>query len=273
MSLRADLQRALAADELTVFYQPTIDLSSGQVAGFEALVRWRHPERGMIPPIEFVPIAEQTGLIHALGSIVLRKACRAGVRLSAASPRPLTMSVNITAAQLGRDDFVDEVLGVLAESGLPPAQLTLEITESVLLQEVGIVVERLTQLRNRGIRIAIDDFGTGYSSLAYLRNLPLDILKVDKAFVDRVAIDPSDAALTAAIVAMSQSMYLTTVAEGVEDEAQAAWLTEANCSYGQGYLWATPLPFDDAHALLTGDDAIRPRLLPNPVAAAETVIQ
>jgi EAL domain-containing protein (putative c-di-GMP-specific phosphodiesterase class I) len=250
LELRADLQRAIRSDEIVVHYQPTIDLGDGEIAGFEALVRWNHPLRGLVPPIDFVPIAEQTGLIHALGSTVLRLACEAAVEFNRARLRPLTMSVNVTAQQLARADFVDEVLGVLTDVGLAPQRLTLEITESVLLQDVASIVERLRALREHGIRIAIDDFGTGYSSLSYLRDLPLDILKVDKAFVDRVDTDVTDAALTEAIVAMSRSMNLITVAEGVENEGQAAWLTDAMCSYGQGFLWSKPVPKAQAQAML-----------------------
>ncbi len=254
LALRAELQRALRGPELVAYYQPTIDLRTSEIVGFEALARWIHPTRGLVPPLEFIPIAEQTGLIHALGAKMLRTACRAAVDFSAAAGRPLSMSVNVTAQQLARADFVDEVFGVLVETGLPAGQLTLEITESALLQGVELVSDRLRALRERGVRIAVDDFGTGYSSLAYLRDLPLDILKVDKAFVDHVATDTNDAALTDAIVAMSRSMNLTTVAEGVEDQAQASWLTAAQCDFGQGYFWSRPVPIDDARSLLVAAD-------------------
>jgi diguanylate cyclase (GGDEF)-like protein/PAS domain S-box-containing protein len=250
LQLRGDLQRAVRSDELVAHYQPTIDLKTGKISGFEALVRWNHPTRGLIPPVQFIPIAEQTGLIHAVGSMMLRAACRAAVEFNAASVRPLTMSVNVTAAQLARRDFVDEVFTVLNEVGLAPRYLTLEITESALLHDLDAIVDRLAALRSRGIRIAIDDFGTGYSSLAYLRDLPLDILKIDKAFVDTLATDANDAALTASIVAMSRSIHLTTVAEGVEEQAQADWLIDAECDYGQGYLWSRPIPIDEVRRLL-----------------------
>jgi diguanylate cyclase (GGDEF)-like protein/PAS domain S-box-containing protein len=268
LTLRAELQRAIRDDELVLHFQPTIELSTGRVAGFEALVRWNHPQRGLLSPAEFVPIAEQTGLIHPLGSWVLRDACRAAVSLLAGQPAgdaALTMAVNVASQQLERPDFLDEVFGVLAETGLPADRLTLEITESVLMQDVPTIVERLTALRARGVRIAIDDFGTGYSSLSYLRNLPLDVLKVDKAFIDRVATDRGDAALTEAIVAMSQSMRLTTVAEGVEDAAQAGWLTRARCSYGQGFLWSRPVPLQQARTLVLGIPPVHaPVVVPEP---------
>ena len=273
LAMRADLQRAIREGELVLHYQPTIDLSDGSVAGFEALVRWNHPERGMVPPLEFIPIAEQTGLIHALGSWVLRTACEAATELcTGKGGRPLTMAVNVASAQLGRDDFVSEVFAVLERTGLRPQQLTLEITESQLLQNVELMSERLTRLRDSGIRIAIDDFGTGYSSLAYLRDLPVDVLKVDKAFVDRVMSNAQDAALTEAILRMSANMSLTTVAEGVEDSDQAGWLADANCVYGQGYFWSRPVSLEGARTLLAGSNFARPggpRSLPGPRSVTE----
>ena len=198
-------------------------------------------------------------MIHALGSWVLRTACEAATELcTGKGGRPLTMAVNVASAQLGRDDFVAEVFALLARTGLRPQQLTLEITESQLLQNVELISERLTRLRDSGIRIAIDDFGTGYSSLAYLRDLPVDVLKVDKAFVDRVMSNAQDAALTEAILRMSANMSLTTVAEGVEDSDQAGWLADANCVYGQGYFWSRPVTLEAARTLIAGGNFDRP---------------
>jgi EAL domain-containing protein (putative c-di-GMP-specific phosphodiesterase class I) len=209
LALRGELQNAIRSDERILHFQPTTSLGNGRVAGFEALVRWQHPVRGLIPPNDFIPMAEQTGLILPLGSWVLRRACEAAVELLTTVPAdgvPLTMSVNVASAQLARPEFVAEVLGVLADSGFSPRQLILEITESVFVRDVASIVERLETLRTHGIQIAIDDFGTGYSTLAYLRNLPLDVLKVDKAFVDRVATNKSDATLAQTILTMSASM-------------------------------------------------------------------
>jgi diguanylate cyclase (GGDEF)-like protein/PAS domain S-box-containing protein len=253
LALRDDLQDAIRAGDLMLHYQPTVEFGTGRLAGFEALVRWTHPVRGLLGPAEFVPLAEQTGIIHPLGRWVLRSACEAAVALGSdtipGNPAP-TISVNVTAQQLSRPDFVAEVLDTLVDTGLAPGRLTLEITESVIMRDVDAVVSRLASVREHGIRIAIDDFGTGYSSLSYLRTLPLDILKVDKAFVDRVCIDSQDAALTEAILAMSAAMDLATVAEGVEQHAQAQWLIAANCQYGQGFLWSRPVPLDQARVLL-----------------------
>ncbi|MCW2540439.1 MAG: hypothetical protein JWN95_2164 [Frankiales bacterium] len=250
LELRADLQRALRQDELILHYQPTIDLKTGGIVGFEALVRWRHPSRGIIAPLMFIPMAEESGLIIPLGSWVLRTACRAAVAMQRDGRTP-TMSVNVAAAQLAQPGFVELVLEILSDTGLATDRLCLEITESVVLKDLDTITARLTTLRELGIRIAIDDFGTGYSSLQYLSNLPVDVLKVDKSFVDKVTHGPQDASLTVAIIAMSHSMNLTTVAEGVEDAEQASWLTEANCTYGQGYLWSKPVPLERAHELLT----------------------
>ncbi len=253
LALVGELRRAIDGDELFLHYQPKAAVSTGEIVAVEALVRWNHPTRGLLPPSVFIPQAEQTGLIRPLGSWVLRTACAAAVDLQLGLPagvRSPTMSVNVTAQQLAHSEFVAEVLRVLDDTGLAPTRLTLEITESVLLHDVNAAIARLASLRELGIRIAIDDFGTGYSSLSYLRNLPLDILKVDKAFVDRVTSDPNDAALTEAILAMSAAMKLVTVAEGVEHEEQADWLLAAQCRYGQGYFWSRPVPLEDARRLL-----------------------
>ena len=259
LQLRADLQKAIRGDELLLHYQPTIDLRDGTIAGFEALVRWQHPVRGLMPPGLFIPMAEQSGLIVPLGSWVLREACFAAADLAVAGST-LRMSVNVAAQQLVQPGFVEDVRRVLADSGLAPDRLVLEITESVVLQGMDQVVPRLSALRELGIRIAIDDFGTGYSSLSYLRNLPVDVLKVDKAFIDRVTLDSQDAALTEAIISMSSRMNLTTVAEGVEDIGQAAWLTGVNCDFGQGFLWSKPVPLDSARSLVADQVAAAGRL-------------
>jgi diguanylate cyclase (GGDEF)-like protein/PAS domain S-box-containing protein len=250
MELRVDLQRAIANDELFLHFQPTVDLSDGTISGFEALVRWNHPTRGLLPPVMFIPMAEESGLIVPLGSWVLGEACAAAVKFQSLGSS-LGIAVNVSAQQLARPSFVDEVTQVLARSGLHSNRLTLEITEGVILDDLDAVGPRLVALRKLGVRIAIDDFGTGYSSLSYLRHLPVDVLKIDKSFIDRVATDKADASLASAIIALSRSMNLVTVAEGVEDRDQAAWLTAARCVFGQGYLWSRPVSFEDAVRLCT----------------------
>lgn len=268
LQLRADLDQAIRSDELLLHYQPTIDLATDQIVGFEALVRWHHPTRGLLGPGLFIPIAEQSGLIVALGSWVLRQACHAATDLHRTDPS-LRMSVNVAAQQLVQPGFVQDVTHVLAETGLAPNTLVLEITESVVLEGMDQVVPKLTALRELGVRIAIDDFGTGYSALSYIRDLPVDILKLDKAFIDRITLDEQDAALADTIITMSTRMNLTTVAEGVEDHGQAEWLTAAHCTYGQGFLWSKPVPLTTARDLLTRHNtgaSTRPRL--NAVKAA-----
>jgi diguanylate cyclase (GGDEF)-like protein/PAS domain S-box-containing protein len=249
MALRGELQRAIRENQLTLHYQPTVDLGSHRITGFEALVRWNHPTRGLLPPLEFIPVAEQSGLIVSLGSWVLETACRAGAGMQSDWHQP-TMAVNIAAQQLAKPDFVDEVVDVLRRTGMPAERLVLEITESVLLDDMVGTIASLARLRDRGIRVAIDDFGTGYSSLSYLDQLPVDVLKVDKSFIDKVCAGTSDTSLVEAIITMSHSMRLTTIAEGVEQPEQAAWLKHARCSLGQGYLWSRPVELDAARELL-----------------------
>jgi diguanylate cyclase (GGDEF)-like protein/PAS domain S-box-containing protein len=249
LELRADLQRALTRSELILHYQPTIDLNTGAVVGFEALVRWEHPTRGLMGPVLFIPMAEESGLILPLGAWVLRAACAAAAGMQRPGSTP-TMSVNVSAQQLAQPGFVDQVLETLAATGLASDRLVLEITETVVLRELDKVAPRLAALRSRGIKVAIDDFGTGYSSLAYLSHLPVDILKVDKSFIDKVTTDPQDASLAEAIIGLSHSMNFTTVAEGVEQSDQASWLREARCTYGQGYFWSRPVELSAAHKLL-----------------------
>jgi diguanylate cyclase (GGDEF)-like protein/PAS domain S-box-containing protein len=250
LELRADLQRALRHDELVLHYQPTVELETGKITGFEALVRWRHPTRGLLSPFFFVPMAEETGLIVPLGTWVLLEACRTAALLQSDWRKP-TMAVNISSQQLDRPDFVELVNRALAESGLPAHRLTLEITESVVLQDLDDVIPRLAELREQGCRVAIDDFGTGYSSLAYLTELPIDVLKVDKSFIDRVASDEQGAQVTEAIITMSHTMNLSTVAEGVEVAEQAAWLRKVHCPIGQGYYWSRPVDLDGVRELLS----------------------
>jgi diguanylate cyclase (GGDEF)-like protein len=239
----ADLRRAVAEERFTVRYQPIIELASGRLAGLEALVRWQHPQRGLVPPADFIPLAEQTGLIVPIGSFVLRTACRAARDWQRRYPMDLPpfMSVNLSVVQLLEADPLEEVTGVLDACGLDPADLVLEITESVLVIDADATIERLRALRGLGVHLAIDDFGTGYSSLAYLRRLPVDTLKLAKPFVDGLTRGIEEAALAHAIVRLGDTLSLRVVAEGVEDEDQALELQALGCEFGQGYLFARPL--------------------------------
>jgi diguanylate cyclase (GGDEF)-like protein/PAS domain S-box-containing protein len=252
LEMKADLQRALEHEEFELYYQPVIELGSGRISGVEALIRWIHPVRGMIPPLEFIPLAEETGLIVAIGRWVLREACRTAVLLHDLYPGepPFHMAVNLSARQLARPEIVDEVRAILQETGLDPRALTLEITESVMMQDMDLSIQRLTDLKSLGVQLAIDDFGTGYSSLNYVRRFPVDILKVDKSFIDGVSEGGESSALTAAVIELAGILNLKPVAEGIERTDQLERLLELKCDFGQGYLFAKPLPSVDLNALL-----------------------
>lgn len=245
LALATDLRRALDRDEIEVFYQPIMHLNSETIRGVEALVRWRHPERGLISPATFIPLAEETGLINALGLYVLRTACsQVYVWQQTQTPGelPLNVSVNLSTRQVQDPTLCDQVAAALRDSGLEPSSLTLEITEGLLLQDTDIILERLRDLKALGLHLALDDFGTGYSSLSYLQRFPIDVLKIDKSFVDRVSTGAEAAALVRTIVAMSESLHLTTVAEGIEDRDQVEHLRAFGCDRGQGFLFSRPLP-------------------------------
>lgn len=240
----SDLRRAIDRGELDVYYQPQVDLTSGALAGVEALLRWHHPERGMISPAEFIPLAEETGLIIDIGRFALRTACAQAADWHAKYPahRQLKMSVNLSAKQLQQSSLIDEVADALLEWELDPTTLMLELTETSLIEDMDSNVTRLEELLRLGVKIAIDDFGTGYSSLNYLRRFPVDILKIDRSFVQGVAGGPEEAGLARAIIKLAQDLRLTTVAEGIETLEEATTLRGWGCDIGQGYLFARPLP-------------------------------
>ncbi|MEV4702614.1 bifunctional diguanylate cyclase/phosphodiesterase [Actinoplanes sp. NPDC049316] len=243
--LGEDLSGALERDELTVLYQPLVDLSDSRPIGVEALVRWQHPRLGVVSPGRFIPIAERSGLINALGMYVLEQACRQVVAWSG----DMYVSVNLSPRQLQVPTLVQDVLSVLARTGLAPARLVLEITESALVDDAASI-SMLAAFRSHGIRVAIDDFGTGYSSLHYLTRLPVDILKIDRSFVAELNGTPEGAGITEAILRLSHALHLTTVAEGIETTDQAAELQLLGCGVGQGYLFAAPLPAGELVTLL-----------------------
>ncbi|MEO7118836.1 MAG: EAL domain-containing protein, partial [Candidatus Limnocylindrales bacterium] len=248
LEMKADLEQALRRHEFRLHYQPIVALATGEVVGFEALVRWLHPTRGMVAPLEFISLAEETGLIVPMGTSILRDACRQLVQWQERfdDGRPLTISVNISAVQLQEPKFEQTVLSILRESGLAPDRLTLEITESLLLTDPDVVVAKLVALKHIGVRVAIDDFGTGYSSLGYLARLPIDILKIDKAFVDTLGDDASGRAVAQLIIDLGKTLGLQVVAEGIETADQASVLGELGCQLGQGYLFARPLDSEAA---------------------------
>jgi diguanylate cyclase (GGDEF)-like protein len=242
--LQQDLARATTAGQLEVFYQPTVSLADGRTTGYEALVRWHHPERGMVLPAEFIPLAEDSGVITEIGSWVLGQALRQGATWSAESGRPLRMAVNLSPRQLLDGDVTTDVMDALRSSGFPASQLTLEVTEGVLVQDVDHVVAQLHALRQLGVAIAIDDFGTGFAGLSYLRKLPADILKIDRSFVSDLPAGGASTTLIASIVELARTLGLEVIAEGVETEDQRRALTDLHCGSAQGFLFARPEPVE-----------------------------
>jgi diguanylate cyclase (GGDEF)-like protein/PAS domain S-box-containing protein len=273
VELESELRDTLRQRELTLHYQPVVELATGRVSGAEALVRWWHPERGFISPAEFVPLAEESGLVIDLGRWVLGEACRQAREFQDAFPAdpPFTIAVNVAARQLTSPWLVDEVRKALAESHLPATSLVLEITEGALMRDAAAIVPTLESLRAMGVRLAIDDFGTGWSSLSRLRSFPVDKLKIDQSFVAEITSSADDAPIVAAIVAMAHSLQLTTVAEGVETLEQLACLHQRGCEEVQGYLLSRPLPADQLMALLANPGGLLepPDAEPAPLSRAE----
>jgi diguanylate cyclase (GGDEF)-like protein/PAS domain S-box-containing protein len=243
LDLLADLRHAVERDELRLEYQPIVDLATRSVSGLETLLRWQHPTRGLISPLDFIPLAEQSGLIIPIGRWVMLHACAHARHWSRTLPeqKPVTVTVNLSARQLGDENLLDDVANAVRVAGLRQDQLVLELTESTLLANSEETVQILTSLKAMGVRLAIDDFGTGYSSLSYLHRFPIDVLKIDKSFVDSIADGPGTGALAGAVIALGESLGLRTVAEGIETEAQHTALARMGCKFGQGYLFSPPL--------------------------------
>jgi EAL domain-containing protein (putative c-di-GMP-specific phosphodiesterase class I) len=241
--------------EFELRYQPIVHLRTGEISGLEALVRWQHPTRGIIPPLDFIPLAEETGMIVPIGEWVLREACRQAAQWNdRRAGKPLTVSVNLSAVQLDQGNLPELVGLVLTETGLPATCLVIELTESLLVDHRPSTLRQLEETKALGVRLAIDDFGTGYSSLAYLRRFPVDIIKIDKSFVDDVGDEPTAAALTLGIIQLGQALNLSTIAEGIEHADQLNELTDGNCEMGQGYYFAEPLTDEDMGNLLFPED-------------------
>ncbi len=247
LALKNDLELAIERGELTLHYQPIVRMARGAPSGFEALLRWNHPTRGDVPPLDFIPLAEETGLIVQIGRRVLHAACRDAVRLNAAiaPSQTLRVGVNLSARQLQRPELIDEVRDALASSGLPPELLVLELTESVMMRDLDLSTRRLRELKDLGVLLALDDFGTGYSSLNYIQRFPIDILKIDKSFTDALG-NGRNGLLTEAIVGLARALDLVPIAEGVEHGAQADRLLELGCDLGQGYLFSKAVPIEQA---------------------------
>jgi EAL domain-containing protein (putative c-di-GMP-specific phosphodiesterase class I) len=244
------LRRGLEQKEFRVYYQPKVDVTSGRIISMEALVRWDHPELGLLSPVEFIQLAEENGLIMQLGEWVLREACLQNVRWQAEGITDLRMAVNLSGYQLQHSELLATIRGVLADTGMSPDCLELEITESVIMQNADFAVSILSSLTDLGIHISIDDFGTGYSSLAHLKRFSVNTLKIDKSFVREVDLSSTDAAIATAIIAMGNSLNLNVIAEGVETQSQYDFLKINNCDQVQGFLFCRPLPAEELLELL-----------------------
>lgn len=250
MLLEIELHKAAANEEFALYYQPKVEVATGEVIGVEALIRWNHAERGVIPPDHFIPLAEVTGLVVPIGEWVLRAACRQAKLWHDMGVQPLAVSVNISARQLSGDHLIQTITSILEETGLPASSLELEITEGSLIWDKDLAVRTLSILKHLGIRISIDDFGTGYSSLGQLRQLPIHTIKIDKSFVRSIDKDGVNASIVEAIIRLSKSMHLEILAEGVETEEELQMLEKIGCDQVQGYLFSKPLPADACEALL-----------------------
>ena len=248
--LETELRKALEQEALQVYYQPQIDLRSGCVVAMEALLRWNHPQRGFIPPSDFIPIAEEAGLIGILGEWVMQTACAQVKAWQVEGKGQVRIAVNISSRQFYDNKLTRIVAGILATTGLESKRLELELTESMVMKDPKITISSLSALKEMGVSIAVDDFGTGYSSLAYLKKYPLDVLKIDRSFVRDIATDPDDAAIVGAIIAMAKSLGMSVIGEGIETQQQLEFLQQNGCDIVQGYLLGKPVPADEAEAFL-----------------------
>ena len=257
MTLESSLRMAIERKELSLEYQPQKDLATGEITGCEALIRWRHPELGLVSPNKFIPIAENSGLIGPIGEWVLRTACAQARQWQDQGLPAVPVAVNVSTVQFGQKGFLRLIQTVLRETGLAPQYLELELTESLLLSNADVMLTMLQELKAMGLKLSIDDFGTGYSSLSYLRYFPVYKLKIDRSFVTDVATDPDDAAITGTIISMAKSLGLKVLAEGVENDAQLSFLRAHHCDEIQGFYFSQPLPPEDLadrlrSSLLTG---------------------
>lgn len=268
-ALEALLRHALEQGEFQVYYQPQVNIATGQVIGAEALVRWQNPDRGIISPCEFIPLAEETGLIIQIGEWVLLSACAQAASWLAAGFSPFTISVNLSARQLSDPELKARIVQILETTGLEPANLELEMTESALVENATVAGATLNELKALGIRIAIDDFGTGYATLGYLKQFAFDSLKIDRIFVRNANEDTQNAAITTAVILLGHSLNMTVIAEGVETEAELDFLKQHQCDIMQGYLFSRPEPAAIIESMLVADPSL---FAPPPVVAPARVV-
>jgi EAL domain-containing protein (putative c-di-GMP-specific phosphodiesterase class I) len=250
LTLESNLHKALERDEFSLYYQPKIDARSSSIIGAEALIRWRHPELGIVSPAEFIPLAEETGLIVPIGEWVLKSACAQIRKWHDAGFTFMQVAINMSSRNFEQENFATTIAQALSECALQAGCLELEMTEGTLMQDAETMVNTLKRLKATGVKLSIDDFGTGYSSLSYLRRFSLDALKIDQSFVRDITVNADDAAITSAIIAMAKSLKLDVVAEGVQTGAQAAMLRKLGCQIMQGYLFSRPVPADQFTQLL-----------------------
>ena len=255
LTLESALRRAVEREEFALLYQPQLDLVSGRIIGVEALLRWNHPERGMVSPADFIPLLEETGLIVPVGEWVLRTACRQSRAWLDAGMTSIRMAVNLSALQFQQPDLVGMVAGILTESAINPAcqDLELELTESLIMRDVEKTIITLNRLHEMGVKLSIDDFGTGYSSLSYLKRFPISTLKIDQSFVRDLERNPDDAAIVAAVISLGHSLKMSVIAEGVETEAQLDYLCRAGCDEMQGYLFSRPVSAPEIESMIRTD--------------------
>jgi EAL domain-containing protein (putative c-di-GMP-specific phosphodiesterase class I) len=252
LQMERELRSAYEQEQLALHYQPIVALGSGEILALEALMRWNHPERGIIGPTEFIPVAEESGLIHPIGRWAIERACQQSLAWHHLRPdaRPIDITVNLSARQFDQRELPEVVANILERTGLDSAHLKIEITESVLVERSGAADEMLRELSRLGVQLILDDFGTGYSSLAYMDRFPLDAIKIDRSFIAGLGIEPERSAIVEAIIGLARAMGLRAIAEGVENEVQLAELRRLGCGYAQGFLFAKPLQVADMTALL-----------------------
>jgi len=250
VQLESELHTAIEQDQLILFYQPKVDAKTCKVMGFEALIRWIHPKRGMVSPIDFIPVAEESGLIIPMGIWVIKTACRQYQAWRKITDSEFSVSVNLSAHQFTDKNLITEIRDILLETEMPPKYLEFEITETVLMQDADTAMKVLNEMKDMGLKVSIDDFGTGYSSISYLKHFPADVLKIDRAFVKDLPDDEQDATITNAIILLAKALNMSIVAEGVETEAQLEWMREKGCDQIQGYLFSPPVPPEKAQLML-----------------------
>jgi diguanylate cyclase (GGDEF)-like protein len=271
LMLETSLRHALERNELSLHYQPKVDLLTGQITGVEALLRWAHPELGNVSPVQFVPLAEETGLIVPIGRWVLKEACAQNMAWQRRGLHPVSMAVNLSRRQFIDQSLLDDIDDALASCGMSPAMLQIEVTESMMMQNVARAAKIMNAIQGRGIRLAVDDFGTGYSSMSLMKQFPIDTLKIDRSFVKDLPDDAEDKAIAQAIISMGKAMGMTLVAEGVETTEQQRFLRDHGCDEMQGWLFSKPLPPDTMAELLRSQAAASPPLAPSACGETEKV--